>query len=134
MAQTVQNVEANTFRTQVLSAHPDYDAISPKLGEWIEKQPSYLTAAMKRVYNEGSVQEVSELVSQYKQANGIGSQTLETPPPAGKPTDQQTAAARAAAAKKAAELAPVQSKRTMPTPQSSDPNDFDGAFAEATAQ
>jgi hypothetical protein len=134
MFQTVQNVEHTTFRSEVLKQHSDFDTVSPQLTAWIEKQPSYLVDAYKKVYNEGSVQEVIELVSQYKKSNGPGSETPGTPPASDKPTDQQTAAARAAAAKKAAELAPVQSKRTTPTPQGSDPNDFDGAFAEATAR
>jgi hypothetical protein len=134
MAQTSANVEANLFRTQVLEAHKDYDAIYPQLPAWIEKQPAYLVDAYKRVYNEGSVQEVSDLVHRYKESNGIGAQTPGTPAAPAKPADQQSAAAKAAAAKKASELAPVAAKRTTPAPQSQDPNDFDGAFAEAAAQ
>jgi hypothetical protein len=134
MAQTVTNVEANTYRSEVLKAHPDYDAVAPLLPAWIEKQPPYLVEAYKKVYDGGSIKEFTDLVKQYKVSNGIETQTLETPPALIKPTDQQTAAAKAAAAKKAAELAPVSGKRTTPAPQSQDPNDFDGAFAEAAAQ
>jgi hypothetical protein len=132
--QTVQNVEQTAFRTGVLKEHPDFDTVSPQLDAWIQKQPAYLIDAYKKVYNEGSVQEVVELVSNYKKANGTGPQASGTPPASSTPTDEQTAAARAAAAEKARSLAPVQSKRSTPTPAGSDPNDFDGAFEEAAAQ
>ena len=132
LATSIANVEGNSFREQVLKAHADYDTIYPQLEGWIAKQPAYLTEAFKRVYNEGNVQEVSDLVNRFKEANGTqpkpqGSPTPASPIPA-VPTKEQVAAKT-----KAGELAPVSGQRTAPNALVEDANDFDGAFAQAVA-
>jgi outer membrane biosynthesis protein TonB len=132
LATSIANVEGNSFREQVLKAHADYDTIYPQLEGWIAKQPAYLTEAFKRVYNEGNVQEVSDLVNRFKEANGTqpkpqGSPTPASPIPA-VPTKEQVAAKT-----KAGELAPVSGQRTAPNPLVEDANDFEGAFLQALA-
>jgi hypothetical protein len=130
LAESYSTFETRTLREEVLKAHADYDAIYPKLEGWIAKQPAYLTAAYQRVYTDGNAQEVIDLVERYKTANGVGAQVpgTTTPKPGQKPASDENKANAAAS------LAPVSGKRTTPTPTGDDPNDFDGAFAEAAAQ
>jgi len=115
--------EATSFRGEVLKAHDDYDAVYPKLGGWIKTHPAYLQSGLLKAYNEGTAEEVIDLVSRYKQANGV--EPHAAAPAATEP--KKPAAADAAA------LAPVDTKRTAPKPSGSDPDDYDSAFDEAAA-
>lgn len=130
LATSINEVGVNSFREQILKAHPDYDVAYPQLEGWIAKQPAYLTEAYKRVYNEGNVQEVSDLVSRFKEANGTQPKPQGSPAPAATipatPTKEQVAAKT-----RAGELAPVTGKRTAPNATVEDANDYDGAFAAA---
>jgi hypothetical protein len=134
MAEAATNSESSRFRGEVLKAHPDFDVVQPQLEPWIAKQPAYLTEAYRRVYNEGNAQEVNDLLTRFKAANGVGSPASGTTTPTGKTTPEQPTEAQLAAKKAAAELAPTSGKRSIPAPSGLDPNDYDGAFAEAAAQ
>ena len=129
MAKTYATTEASAFRTAVLDKHNDYDVVFPKLEPWIKSQPAYLQAGMLHAYNAGSAEDVIDLVTRYKAAAGVMPQVPE--PPAGNPSGGSQSVSAAA---KAAELAPVQGKRTAPKPAGEDPNDFDSAFAQAAEQ
>jgi len=129
MAKTYATTEASTFRGAVLSKHADYDAVYPSLEPWINSQPAYLRAGMLEAYNAGSAEDVIDLVTRYKAEAGVTPQVLE--PAAVQPSG---GAPGSKAAAKAAELLPVQAKRTAPKPTGEDPNDFDGAFEQAAAQ
>lgn len=136
LAQSIGTVEANSFRTVVLEKHSDYDTVFPQLEGWIGKQPPYLAQAYKRVYDEGNVQEVCDLVTRFKTESGVqpqqpGTSAVTAPTtPAAASVKPVTPANQAAAAA----LAPVTTKRTTPTKTGEDPNDFDGAFASAVAE
>lgn len=109
----------------VRAAHSDYETVVGKVPEWIKTQPPYLQATMQRVYDEGTTQEVIELLASYKAATGTT-----TPPAASSP-----AVPAKPAVKDAADLAPVQEKRSSPVPKGApDMNDFEGAFAEAAGK
>lgn len=127
MADGLQAVAGRTHRESVLAAHPDFDAYAPKLEGWIATQPAYLAKAYKDVYTGGNSQEVNDLMTRYKEANGVKSETPPAQKPADKPVDKK-------AAEKAAALAPVVARRSTPTPSGDDPEDFDGAFALAAAE
>jgi hypothetical protein len=135
LAQSVSSVEGTSFRSSVLEKHSDYDTVFPKLEGWIAAQPPYLAQAYKRVYDEGNVQEVVDLVSRYKTSSGVQPQSPTTvpAPAASTPAAPAAPAASPATQAAAAALAPVTSKRSTPTKQGEDPNDFDGAFASAVA-
>ena len=125
IAKSYAKVETNTLRTTVLSAHADYDSVYPSLEPWIKSQPAYLQSGMLHAYNAGSASDVIDLVSRYKAATGSTPQVHE---PA---VETPAVKSGVKAAAKAAELTPVATKRTAPRPAGDDPNDFDGAFAEA---
>ena len=118
--------EATSFRGAVLKAHDDYDKVYPQLEGWIKTHPAYLQSGLLKAYNEGTAEEVIDLVSRYKQANGVKPQAAAPAAPEQGETKKPAAAAAAA-------LAPVDTKRTTPKPSGVDPNDYDNAFDEAAA-
>jgi hypothetical protein len=120
IAHSYAQTESNQFRATVLEAHVDYDAVYPKLEPWINKQPAYLQSGMREAYNSGSAQDVIDMVTRFKKESGV----VDTTPPA--PTEGD------ASGRKATVLTPVPSRRTTPKPSGEDPNDYDGAFAEAS--
>jgi hypothetical protein len=100
----------------------DYDDIRDKVVDWAMKQPPYLRAAYGHVIQNGTTDEVADLIQRYRMENA--------PPPA--PAPQQAAPQpkqlSPAVKKAAAALAPVQSKRSNVV-RAEDPNDFEGAFS-----
>ena len=112
-------------------AHADYDAVVPKLAEWIKTQPALFQPALQKAYDAGSTQDVLDLVATYKGSVKTA--------PTGETAAQLAAREAAADAKKkadeeAASLVAVKSKRTVAGPKGTvDKDDFDGAFAEASA-
>ena len=110
--------------TALHQAHPDYDTVIGKVPAWIKTLPSYAQAGAQAVYDGGTTQEVLALVTDYKKSAGIA------------PTPPATSPATPPAKPKpdGADLTPVSSRRPVTTPKGeADPNDFDGAFAEAAA-
>jgi len=105
----------------------DYDDIREKVVSWVDTQPEYLQNAYNHVIDNGTADEVADLISRFKQATGTvtPAQQADTKPvPAKKPERVLPKATKQAAAS----LAPVSSKRSVVT-SGDDPNDFDGAFA-----
>jgi len=125
LMETVQTVAERTHYNDLTSAVQDYDTIRDDVVAWVEEQPAYLQQAYKHVIEQGTVDEVSDLVDRFKRETGR--------------VQAQAAPARKEAelpktAKKAAEsLAPVSSKRSAP-PEPDDPNDFDRAFSRFADQ
>lgn len=125
---------AEKHATAIRAAHKDFDAVIVNVPAWIKKQPSYLQVAYQKAYDEGSTQDVIDLVARFKAETGNGTAK----------TAAQIAAEEAAkkeaddkAAKLAADAAsgmPVGTRRSAPSTKGApDPTDYDGAFAEAAA-
>jgi len=106
-------------------AVPDYETVAEQIGPWVEKQPDYLRGAYTAVMQNGTEDQVLDLIHRFRQATG---QTQAQTPPAQRatPATELSPAAKQAAAR----LAPVRSARTTPTTQAA-ATDFDSAFAEA---
>jgi hypothetical protein len=106
-------------------AVPNYETIAEQIGPWVEKQPDYLRGAYTAVMQNGTEDQVLDLIHRFQQATG---QTQAQTPPAQRatPATELSPAAKQAAAR----LAPVRSARTTPTTQAA-ATDFDSAFAEA---
>ncbi len=111
--------EQTAFRKSVLDVHTDFDTILPSLKPWIDQQPGYLRAAMTRVYDEGTAEEVIDLARRYKEANGVKPQVPDPTPLEPKASPQASA------------LMPVPGKRSVASTKGADPDDYDQAFAEA---
>jgi hypothetical protein len=121
-AQTAEIVDDQTVLSELRARHPDYDAVYDKVVAWTDTLPVAFKRAAKQVVQAGTVDEVTDLISTYKQAVG----KVETPKPADA-TNLSDAAKKAAKA-----LSVVSSKRSAVTAED-DPNDFEGAWKRATS-
>lgn len=112
---------------------PDYDAVRDSVLDWVDKQPDYLQDAYRNVTENGTPQQVADLIGRWRKETGTAAPTpTPTPTPAPAPAAAAAPAAAPAAAAlpaAAASLAPVNTGRTTPT-GGPDMNDFDGAFKE----
>jgi len=110
-------------------AVPDHQKIAPKVKQWIEKKPGALRNMYQDVYDNGSVEEVADIVATYRRETGQATAPSEprTEAPATRP-------AAAKPSRKAESMAPVRTETTQPSDLAADdPNDFDSAFNDAIA-
>jgi hypothetical protein len=131
--ETAEALAQRTFTSDVRSAVPDYsDQLRADVMGWVKSQPTYLQVAYNHVIEEGTVDEVKDLVDRYRTATGKAA-----PKPAGaggaapKPADKGNELSDEAK-KAAAALAPVDSKRSGVTAPG-DPSDFEDAWKQAAA-
>lgn len=118
-----QRVHLGDLQNQV----QDYNTIRDQVVEWVGKQPAYIKSAYERVVQEGTAEEVADLVNRWRAETGqVAAQPQKGSDGNGskKPARAPTEAAKAAAAA----LAPVAGKRTI-IPQAQ-PTTFDDAFAQ----
>jgi hypothetical protein len=125
----VQTIAERTHLKDLETATPDYSDVRDKVIDWAGKQPAYLRDAYNHVINNGTVDEVKDLINRYKTETG----TAIAPKAAAAPVSKQETELPSKTKKAVAALAPVSSKRTAAT-QLVTPEDFDGAFAEAAKQ
>lgn len=121
------SLATRTHLTDIETKIPDYsDALRDEVTTWVKTQPAYLQAAYNQVINEGTVDEVKDLVDRYRGATGKAAPEAKPAPKlAGKDNELSGDAKKAAAA-----LAPVESKRSgIQAP--GDPSDFDDAWKQA---
>lgn len=116
-----------TFLADVKGAVPDYsDDLREQVIAWVDKQPAYLQVAYKQVIEQGTVEEVKDLVDRYRGAAGLkvdaGAPTA--PKSTGKDKELSSEVKQAASA-----LAPVESKRSG-VQQPGDPADFEDAWKQ----
>ena len=122
LEQAVQQLMTQARLGGVKAAVSDYDDLMPKVESWVEKQPAYLQSAYKHVIQNGSAEDVADLVARYKKEAGGPAPTSVRKPVAELPTP----------AKQAVEaLAPVSSERSATAAHEPDENDFDSAFERA---
>jgi hypothetical protein len=133
VAKTIQPVmeiaQAMGERAQLddLRSHVnDYDDIRDGVVSWVDKQPAYLQPAYKHVIEQGTLEQVTDLIERYRKDTGTVAKSAE-PAQTTKDAELSPAAKQAAA-----RLAPVSSKRSTPTAPT-DALDFDGAFQKALA-
>lgn len=132
LADMVNTLASRTHVNDLHTAVEDYDDLRDKVVNWAlsEDQPAYLRAAYSHVIQNGSVEEIKDLVGRYRAATGTagggaqGAQMTTGQPAKAKGTELPAAAKQAAAS-----LAPVSSKRTAVVQQVSKEN-FDDAFAQ----
>ena len=123
----VQSQEQLYWQT-IQAAHPDFREAAAAIPAWIEKQPALYRPALLQAYNQGTAEQVVELLTTYKQA--IGTTGAAPAQPASSAAQVPPKAAPVSNAALAATLAPPAAQRsTMPT--SRDPYDYESAFAEA---
>jgi hypothetical protein len=117
----VQSLTERTHLGDLYQAEPEYDTLRDRVVEWAQKQPAWLQPAYARVINEGTVDEVADLINRFKQDTGYAKPAPKAPAP----QDTELPPATKQAVKS---LAPVSSKRTAVI-RGDDPNDFEGSFS-----
>lgn len=116
-------VATRSHYQDVKTAVGDYtDDEREQIIKWADNQPPYLQTAYKSVIEQGTADEVADLVSRYREATGAAK--APTPPTPGGDTELSEPAKQAAAA-----LAPVGSKRSVIT-QPDDPSNFDAGWSK----
>lgn len=110
--------------SQLKEAVPDYNDVRGQVVDWVNKQPTYLQVAYNHVINNGTADEVTDLINRFKAATGQVATPAAAAPVAKKPATELPPVAKQAAAA----LAPVSSKRTV-VPASNELSNFDDAFA-----
>lgn len=123
LMETVQVLAQRTHLSDLTSKVDDYEQVREGVISWVEQQPTYLQVAYKHVIENGTVEEVADLVGRYKRETGVSAQPATAPAPRKPDTELPPATKQAAAA-----LAPVSSKRSA-VAQAVDPEDFESAFA-----
>lgn len=116
-----------------------YDEMYDDVLAWVDKQPAYLKTAYEEVTASGTPEDIADLCKRFVKETGwvskkaVGAPAAAPAPAASAPAPAAPApAVDPAIAAAAAALRPVSTARSSPT-TGSDPNDFAGAFAEATA-
>lgn len=144
IAPTLEQVRTLTNEAhlqQLRGAVPDYsETLEQQVAAWVDTQPKYLQAAYQHVMQNGTSDEVADLIGRFKASTGVAPAPAPAAPAAAAPvpapatpaappkaTELSRAAKQAAAA-----LAPVGSERTQVT-AGQDPGDFDSAFARFAA-
>jgi hypothetical protein len=133
-------VETQLALTQLRGSHSDYDTIVGKVRGWVDTLPGVFKNAAKTTLEGGTVEEVNELITEWRKANpndpaaatAAAAPAAARPAAAAAPAASNVTALSDAAKKAAGKLAAVDSKRTTQT-SAPDPNDFEGAWSEATA-
>lgn len=120
LLENVRELATRSHLSELETSIPDYGTVRDKVVAWVETQPSILRSAYNRVIQEGTVDEIKELVSHWKAATG-------GPAPASAAPKKQGTELPSATKKAADELAPVGSKRS-PVAQTLDNEDFGSAF------
>ena len=125
MTQDLQALSQERQKAQYRQVVPEYDTLQTDLMAWAESQPTYLRAAYQNVIQNGTPEDVADLVERYKRDTAASTE-VESP--------KQKATELPPSAKKAAQaLAPVSSKRSSVVAAEPDKNDFDGAFEKFAA-
>lgn len=128
-------IETELTIGELRRTNQDYDTIRPEVVKWVDTLPSLLKNPFKKALTNGSPEEVTELIAEYRKANPAAA--VATPAAATTPIAPVVpVAARTeltdAAKKAAVKLAVVNSGRTTQAP-AADQNDFEAGWAEATA-
>lgn len=118
--ESVQRQEAEQHKQAIYEAHSDVDSIvqSGQLEKWVEAQPDYISESMKRVIQEGSTEQVIDLLSRFKEATGFGKTA-----PAQKQEESASQKKKAAGA--------VPSHSPGPKQEGAKKDDYESAWREA---
>lgn len=117
--QTYEKQMAANHMQAIASSHPDWQELvkSGSVQQWIESQPEYMKVPLNRVYQQGSTEEVIDLLNRFKAMNGVPNTT---------PTGQKNKKDKISSA------VAVQAGRSLPPKREPDPNDYDGTWERIT--
>ena len=131
LMETIDALAGRAHLADVKAAVPDYsDNLRQQVVDWVAKQPAYLQTAYNHVIQNGTHDEVKDLVERYRQATGQAAPAAgaaSTGGQGGKPAKDNELSG--AAKEAAAALAPVESKRSEVI-NSGDPASFEDAWSQ----
>lgn len=115
------SLEIERHVRRIAAAHPDWEelAAGDELSEWIESQPAYLAASLRRVVESGGADEIIDLLARFKRETGRSA--------AGR------AAGQARREREAERAAAVPSRTAGPAKGRPDKGDFRAAWSEAAS-
>lgn len=133
-----QQMKVDAHQQAIQQRHPDVDNIKDDLVGWVEQQPDFVKPTYQQVLQQGSAEQVNQLIDLYKQSSGrTGAGAESTASSAREQGGEQQGQQRQQRQRKApsqsaqrAMAATPKPKRSEP-PKAKDPNDFDDAFEEA---
>lgn len=132
MADQLRAIQNNLHTGELKSLVPDYDpGLEEKVSSWVDQQPAYLQSGMKHVMQQGTSEEVADLIGRFRAATGASAPAapVAAPAPAAAPKAELSKATKQAVAS----LAPVSGDRSVVSRGSEDPQDYDSAFAKYAA-
>lgn len=117
------SLEIERHVRRIAAAHPDWEelAAGPEISEWIEAQPAYLAASLRRVVENGGADEVIDLLDRFKREQGRPS------------ASEQAARGQARRERDAERAAAVPSRSAGPAKGRPDKADFRSAWSEAAS-
>lgn len=121
--ESVKTISERTHLQDLQAKVGDYDDVRDKVIDWVAQQPAYLQPAYNHVIQQGTVDEVEDLINRYKADTGV--KVASAPAPVRKKVETELPSATKQAA---ASLAPVSSKRSAVV-TGIDSGDFDSAFS-----
>ena len=125
---TTEEISDERHFNMILKEHADFEKYRDdgSLESWIDGKPKYLKDAYTNVYNEGTAQDIIDLITTFKKENNIGS-------PASISGTAGTAGTAAIDKKKKKPdaLMGFKGRQTPASLSQKDNSDYDGAFDEA---
>lgn len=116
VVQQVRGGAESTHLNDLYARVPDYDQVRDPVIDWVAKQPAYLKNAYGQVVQQGTPEEIADLVNRWRAENAPAQPQAAPQPKAPNPAVKKAAAA----------MAPVSTKRSGAV--SMEPTDFDSAF------
>jgi hypothetical protein len=124
---TTEQLSDERHFNSIKAQHPDFEKYRDdgSIEAWIDTKRESLRAAYTKDYNEGSAQNIIDLITDFKKENNIGP-VIPAPDPAA-PLDTEKERKREA-------IAGVKSRKTPASFSQKASDDFEGAFDEAAAK
>lgn len=124
-AATQEKLSEDTHFSALREAHPDFEQHrdNGSILAWIESKPRYLRPGLVETYTKGELEDVIELLNDFKKDNNIATST-QAPPDNVVKLDPKKAERKAT-------MTPPNSRGTAVTTTVQSTDDYDGAFDEA---
>lgn len=130
---SADHVESSEMVTEIRRGHADYsDTLHDQVVTWAGTLTGMKKLVAEKVIEEGSPQDVVDLITEFKTATGKTTATAATPTTAVKPTTGNVTDISEAAKKAAKAMGVVEGKRTAAVAVE-DPNDFEATWKMITA-
>ena len=131
VVERVEKTEADAHFVVIKTAHKDYEQHRDdgSIVEWIQSKPNYLQTALMETYEEGEAEDVVALISDFKQETNVEQMSSEKD----LVEEEKKQALKEKKEKKKQALATVTTRKGAVNLRTTDADDYESAFDEATA-